>query len=188
MGAFTKPVHHQNPAKKKNPSRPHESTTPTLFSTTKAHLSVDTARFICLTSLYQTRMFICKKAQPLHPVAKSSFVILLLVSVFVGLVVVYRRRSLCWFCPIYTVFFPNCCLSGKLGLSTCYDVRFPEMYTKLVERGAQIILVPSAFTVPTGKAHWHILLQSECFFGISWCCVCRQLRKREKSDCSHCVL
>lgn len=49
---------------------------------------------------------------------------------------------------------------GKLGLSTCYDVRFPEMYTKLVEEGgADILLVPSAFTVPTGKAHWHTLLK-----------------------------
>lgn len=48
---------------------------------------------------------------------------------------------------------------GMLGLSTCYDVRFPEQYTELAKRGAQVMLVPSAFTVPTGSAHWHILLQ-----------------------------
>lgn len=50
---------------------------------------------------------------------------------------------------------------GKLGISTCYDVRFPEMYIPLVQRGAQILLVPSAFTVPTGAAHWHTLLKGE---------------------------
>jgi predicted amidohydrolase len=51
---------------------------------------------------------------------------------------------------------------GKLGLSTCYDLRFPEMYTALVQQGgADVLLVPSAFTVPTGKAHWHTLLRGE---------------------------
>ena len=48
---------------------------------------------------------------------------------------------------------------GRLGLSTCYDMRFPELYADLVQRGAQILLMPSAFTVPTGQAHWHILLR-----------------------------
>lgn len=49
---------------------------------------------------------------------------------------------------------------GKLGLSICYDMRFPEMYVKLVqEMGAQVLLMPSAFTVPTGRAHWHALLK-----------------------------
>lgn len=51
---------------------------------------------------------------------------------------------------------------GKLGLSTCYDVRFPEMYSELSNKGgAEILLVPSAFTVPTGKAHWHTLLRGK---------------------------
>jgi predicted amidohydrolase len=48
---------------------------------------------------------------------------------------------------------------GTLGLSTCFDVRFPEMYTALRNAGADILLVPSAFTVPTGQAHWHTLLR-----------------------------
>ena len=48
---------------------------------------------------------------------------------------------------------------GRLGLSTCYDMRFPEQYAELVQRGAQILLMPSAFTVPTGQAHWHVLLR-----------------------------
>ena len=50
---------------------------------------------------------------------------------------------------------------GKLGLTICYDMRFPEMYTQLVQQGgAQVILIPSAFTVPTGLAHWHALLRA----------------------------
>lgn len=49
---------------------------------------------------------------------------------------------------------------GKIGLSICYDLRFPNLYRSLINRGAQIILVPSAFTVPTGKDHWEVLLRS----------------------------
>jgi len=49
---------------------------------------------------------------------------------------------------------------GRLGLSTCYDLRFPEMYEALVRKGAEVLLVPSAFTVPTGQAHWEILLRA----------------------------
>lgn len=49
---------------------------------------------------------------------------------------------------------------GRLGLATCYDMRFPELWAELVKRGAQILLMPSAFTVPTGQAHWHVLLRA----------------------------
>jgi hypothetical protein len=52
---------------------------------------------------------------------------------------------------------------GRLGVSVCYDLRFPEMYVELVKQGAQIILVPSAFTVPTGSAHWHTLLRGKLY-------------------------
>jgi len=50
---------------------------------------------------------------------------------------------------------------GVLGLTTCYDIRFPELYTELLNRGAQIMLAPSAFTIPTGTAHWHVLLRGK---------------------------
>jgi deaminated glutathione amidase len=49
---------------------------------------------------------------------------------------------------------------GRLGLSVCYDVRFPELYRRLSERGAQLLAVPSAFTAPTGRAHWETLLRA----------------------------
>ena len=48
----------------------------------------------------------------------------------------------------------------SLGLSICYDVRFPMLYRRLSEAGAQVIFVPSAFTKQTGAAHWHILLRA----------------------------
>lgn len=49
---------------------------------------------------------------------------------------------------------------GKLGLSICYDVRFPELYRRLVEQGAIALAIPAAFTLHTGKDHWHVLLQA----------------------------
>jgi deaminated glutathione amidase len=48
----------------------------------------------------------------------------------------------------------------KVGLTICYDVRFPHLYRDLAKAGAQLITVPAAFTAPTGKAHWHALLRA----------------------------
>jgi predicted amidohydrolase len=48
----------------------------------------------------------------------------------------------------------------RLGFSICYDMRFPALYRALAGAGAQVIAVPSAFTVPTGQAHWHVLLRA----------------------------
>ncbi|HEY3253070.1 MAG TPA: carbon-nitrogen hydrolase family protein, partial [Polyangiaceae bacterium] len=48
----------------------------------------------------------------------------------------------------------------RVGLSICYDLRFPELYRGLVSRGANVLLVPAAFTVQTGKDHWHPLLRA----------------------------
>ena len=50
--------------------------------------------------------------------------------------------------------------AGQLGLSVCYDIRFPELYRSLSASGAQILLIPSAFTSPTGRAHWEPLLRA----------------------------
>ncbi|WP_310467949.1 carbon-nitrogen hydrolase family protein [Sphingomonas sp.] len=49
---------------------------------------------------------------------------------------------------------------GALGLTICYDLRFPALFAALAEAGAQVIAVPAAFTVPTGKAHWEVLLRA----------------------------
>tara|TARA_B100000686_G_C16620933_1_gene879178 strand:+ start:156 stop:944 length:789 start_codon:yes stop_codon:yes gene_type:complete len=57
---------------------------------------------------------------------------------------------------------------GNFGLSICYDIRFPDLYSKLVKRGVNIITIPSAFTVDTGKAHWEILLRSRAIETSCW--------------------
>jgi deaminated glutathione amidase len=57
---------------------------------------------------------------------------------------------------------------GSLGLSVCYDVRFPELYSALSGAGAEILAVPAAFTVPTGMAHWHVLLRARAIENAAW--------------------
>lgn len=49
---------------------------------------------------------------------------------------------------------------GRLGLSVCYDLRFPELYRLLQQQGAEVLIVPAAFTYDTGKVHWQVLLQA----------------------------
>jgi predicted amidohydrolase len=49
---------------------------------------------------------------------------------------------------------------GNLGLTICYDLRFPALFQSLTDAGAQVVSVPAAFTVPTGRAHWEILLRA----------------------------
>jgi predicted amidohydrolase len=49
---------------------------------------------------------------------------------------------------------------GKLGLTICYDLRFPQLFQRLTDAGAEVVAVPAAFTVPTGRAHWEILLRA----------------------------
>jgi len=49
---------------------------------------------------------------------------------------------------------------GKLGLSICYDLRFPQLFQRLTDAGAEVVSIPAAFTVPTGRAHWEILIRA----------------------------
>lgn len=49
---------------------------------------------------------------------------------------------------------------GLLGMTVCYDLRFPHLYRALAQAGADFLSIPSAFTVPTGRAHWHVLLRA----------------------------
>ena len=57
---------------------------------------------------------------------------------------------------------------GRLGLSICYDLRFPELYRALVDEGAELLAVPSAFTAQTGKDHWHVLLRARAVETQCW--------------------
>jgi nitrilase len=58
--------------------------------------------------------------------------------------------------------------AGRLGLSVCYDLRFPELYRRLASDGAEIFSVPSAFTGPTGRAHWEVLLRARAIENLSF--------------------
>ena len=49
---------------------------------------------------------------------------------------------------------------GRLGLSICYDLRFPDLFRALSDAGADMLAIPAAFTVPTGRAHWHVLMRA----------------------------
>jgi predicted amidohydrolase len=49
---------------------------------------------------------------------------------------------------------------GPIGLSVCYDLRFPQLYRRLAKKGAFALTIPSSFTVPTGEAHWHVLMRA----------------------------
>ncbi len=57
---------------------------------------------------------------------------------------------------------------GPLGLSICYDIRFPDLYRALSDAGAHILSVPAAFTRPTGAAHWHVLLRARAIEAGAW--------------------
>jgi nitrilase len=49
---------------------------------------------------------------------------------------------------------------GRVGVAVCYDLRFPELFRRMVDQGADFFVVSAAFTVPTGEAHWDLLLRA----------------------------
>lgn len=57
---------------------------------------------------------------------------------------------------------------GRLGLAVCYDLRFPELFRRLLDRGAQAITLPSAFTASTGRAHWEALIRARAVENLVW--------------------
>lgn len=56
----------------------------------------------------------------------------------------------------------------RVGMSVCYDLRFPELYRALAKQGADLLLVPSAFTRTTGAAHWEVLLRARAIENLAW--------------------
>lgn len=70
---------------------------------------------------------------------------------------------------------------GTLGLSVCYDLRFPELYRGLADKGAQLIFVPSAFTAFTGQAHWETLLRARAIENQAYIVAADQYGKSAKS-------
>jgi predicted amidohydrolase len=74
---------------------------------------------------------------------------------------------------------------GKIGLTICYDLRFPEIYAALVAKGAEIITVPSAFTMTTGKAHWSVLLRARAIETQAWVLAPGQCGEHDDSGLRH---
>ena len=68
---------------------------------------------------------------------------------------------------------------GKLGLTICYDLRFPELFQRLSDAGADLISVPAAFTVPTGRAHWRVLLRARAIEAESFVVAAAQAGRHE---------
>jgi len=56
----------------------------------------------------------------------------------------------------------------RMGLTVCYDMRFPDLYRMLTNAGATMLLVPAAFTIPTGQAHWHVMLRARAIEGAAF--------------------
>jgi hypothetical protein len=73
----------------------------------------------------------------------------------------------------------------RLGLSICYDVRFPELYRRLSEQGADVLCVPAAFTRPTGAAHWETLLRARAIENTCYVIAPAQTGTHGKSRTTH---
>mmetsp|Transcript_26305 Transcript_26305/g.57084 ORF Transcript_26305/g.57084 Transcript_26305/m.57084 type:complete len:244 (-) Transcript_26305:523-1254(-) len=77
-------------------------------------------------------------------------------------------------------------VAGRLGLTVCYDLRFPELYQKLrFEMGAEVLLVPSAFTRPTGEAHWEVLLRARAIETQCYVIAAAQCGQHNEKRCSY---
>jgi len=69
--------------------------------------------------------------------------------------------------------------AGPLGLSICYDLRFPDLYRALTDAGARLLAIPAAFTVPTGQAHWHVMMRARAIEGCAYVVAAAQSGRHE---------
>jgi predicted amidohydrolase len=74
---------------------------------------------------------------------------------------------------------------GPVGLSICYDVRFPELYRRLSRQGARVLAVPSAFTDRTGKDHWEVLLRARAIENLAYVVAAAQWGVHARGRASH---
>jgi predicted amidohydrolase len=75
--------------------------------------------------------------------------------------------------------------SARIGLTICYDLRFPELYRALVKAGARVLAVPSAFTERTGKDHWEVLLRARAIENLAFVIAPAQVGTHGKGRASH---
>jgi deaminated glutathione amidase len=68
---------------------------------------------------------------------------------------------------------------GRLGLTVCYDIRFPALFEELGRRYCDVIAIPAAFTVPTGEAHWHLLQRARAVEASAWVVAAAQVGEHE---------
>jgi predicted amidohydrolase len=68
---------------------------------------------------------------------------------------------------------------GRLGMTVCYDIRFPALFEKLGQRSCDAIAIPAAFTVPTGKAHWHLLQRARAVEASAWVIAAAQMGRHQ---------
>ena len=74
---------------------------------------------------------------------------------------------------------------SRIGLTICYDLRFPELYRDLARRGARVLAVPSAFTERTGKDHWEVLLRARAIENLAFVFAPAQAGVHGKGRASH---
>ncbi|VDO80281.1 unnamed protein product [Soboliphyme baturini] len=96
-----------------------------------------------------------------------------------------RLRESDWVVPGRRIVEPVVTPIGKLGITTCYDLRFPELSGILRSSGAEILAFPSAFTVATGMAHWEVLLRGRAIDTQCYVVAAAQTAKHNAKRCSY---